>query len=173
MIWIFSSLLLTLSPLSEEVTQFAEEAGKRIDEEAATFLKGLYDQAAFDVPAKCKKCLPSSTSVQLQTYNLMVFISFSVPLESWKEWSQALENRRGVFVLRGLPGNSFQTFAQKVKELRDAGVYAPISIDPESYEKYSIQSVPTVVRLDGEQWDKISGNIRLETVLRIFAEKKS
>lgn len=172
MIWIVSCLLLILpQPISEEVKQFAEEAGKQVNEEAAAFLKDIYERAAFDAPARCKKCLPSSATAQIQTYNLMVFMSFSVPLESWKEWSHSLDRMGGVFILRGLPGNSFQTFAQKVKELRDAGVHTPISVDPESYEKYRIQSVPSIVLLEGEKHDRVAGNVRMETVLRIFVEK--
>lgn len=169
MSWIISWLLLILPPsISEEVKQFSENAGKQVDEEALSFLKDLYERAASDVPEKCKKCLPSPTSVQLPTYNLMVFMSFSVPLESWKDWSYSLEKMEGVFVLRGLPGNSFQAFAQKIKELRNAGVNAPISIDPEAYEKYGIEVVPSIVIIEGEQYDKISGNIRMERAFSLF-----
>ncbi len=170
--WIISCFLLTLPPsISEEVKQFSEKAGKQLDEDALIFLKDLYDQASSDAPAKCKKCLPSLTSAQLPTYELMVFMSFSVPLESWKDWSQSLEKVGGIFVLRGLPDNSFRIFAQKVKELRKDGVNVPIYIDPEAYEKYEIQGVPSTVLLDGEKYDKMTGNIHLEAILRAFKQK--
>jgi conjugal transfer pilus assembly protein TrbC len=165
-IWVVSCLLLTLPPLSEEIAQFSEEAGKRIDEEAAAFLKNLYQQTTPESP--CKKCLPL-TSVQ-PAYNLMVFMSFSVPLESWKDWSYALERRGGVFVLRGLPENSFQTLAQKVKELRDAGINAPIYIDPDACERYRIEMVPSIVFAEGEKFHKIVGNIRMEKAFDLLAD---
>ncbi len=174
MSWVISYFLLTLTPsISEEVKRFSEQAGKQVDEEALTFLKDLYTQAPPDSPIKCKKCVAPPIGAHSSSYNLMTFMSFSVPLESWKEWSKSLEKIGGVFVLRGLPGNSFQIFAQKIKELRNAGINAPIYVDPEAYHKYGIQAVPTTVLLDGEKYDKITGNIHLEAALRAFKEKGS
>jgi len=161
-------LLILAASISEDVQKSSDEAAKLVDEEAVTFLKGLYDQTSSDGPLKCKKCLSSLGSAQTTTYNLMVFMSFSIPLESWKDWSQSLEREGGVFVLRGLPGNSFHTFAQKVKELRNAGVKSPIRIDPEAYDQYEIKEVPCTVLLDGDAYDKMTGNIHLEAALRTF-----
>ena len=118
------------------------------------------------ISPKCRNC------TQPAGQNLMVFISFSVPMESWKEWSVGMEKSGGTFVLRGLPDNSFQLFSKKVTELRKEGVKAPIVIDPEAYSKYGIEAVPAVVQLDGQKYDKMSGNIRLEEVLRRFAQAK-
>ena len=170
MSWILPCFLLALSlSIPEEVKQLSEESWKQVDEEAAAFLKGLYDDAQSKNPVKCKKCTSSPESSQLQSYKLMVFISFSVPLESWKDWSESLEKTGGIFVIRGLPGNSFRLFSEKVMELKKAGVNAPISIDPELYEEYEVKAVPTVVRVKGEEYDKISGNVHLEAALKIFA----
>jgi conjugal transfer pilus assembly protein TrbC len=98
----------------------------------------------------------------------MVFISFSVPIESWKDWSQTLEKNGGVFILRGLPGNSFRLFAKKVIALRKAGVRAPIRIDPEAYEKYAIEAVPTIVVSTDAGYNKIVGNASPDWVLAMF-----
>ncbi len=172
MSWLVPSLLLILTlSISEEAKQFAEQAGKQADEEAFLFLKSLYEQEPAKNSPKCKNCPSVSENFQPSRYNLLVFMSFSVPLESWKEWSQSLEKAGGILVLRGLPGNSFLAFSQKIKELRDAGVTAPICIDPEAYGRYGVQEVPTTVLLNGEKYNKIAGNIYLETVLKIFKEK--
>lgn len=167
MIWVIACCLMALPPPSEEVAQFVEEAGQQIDEEAAAFLKNLYEQVIPESP--CKKCLPSQAGVQ-PTYNLMVFMSFSVPLESWKDWSYALESRGGAFVLRGLPGNSFQILDQKIKELRDAGVHAPIYVDPEVYGKYEVEVVPSIVFVEGAKFRKITGNVRMEKIFDLFLD---
>src|SRR5579863_4497695 len=55
------------------------------DKEAQAFLKSLY------TATECKKCIPPSND------KLLVFISFSMPLESWKEWSYSLEKEGGIF----------------------------------------------------------------------------
>ena len=136
-------------------------------EEASSFLKKLHEEASSGAPG-CAKCSQKAPDLR---HNLMVFISFSVPLESWKEWSHALEKFGGTFVLKGIPDNSFQMFMKKIVELRRAGVNAPISIDPEAYEKFGVNTTPTVVALNGKEYDKVAGNIHLEAALRMFNEK--
>ena len=98
-------------------------------------------------------------------------MSFSVPIESWKDLSSQLEQTGGSFVLRGLPENSVKSFLKQISSLREAGVHAPILIDPEAFEKYAIKAVPTIVLINGEECDKMTGNIPVKTVLRSFAEK--
>ena len=99
----------------------------------------------------------------------MVFISFSVPEASWKEHSQILEQLGGVFILRGLPDNSFSEFARKVKHLREAGINAPILIDDEAFAKYRIHHAPTIVLKNGQIHDKVTGNLQIPEALTIFA----
>lgn len=164
--WIFASLICT-SSLSEEDKEFLYQAERQLKEEASMYLKKLYAEAS-SAPRDCAKC---SQKVPAQKHNLMVFISFSVPIESWKEWSHALEKFGGIFVLKGIPDNSFQMFLKKIIELRRAGVNAPICIDPEAYERFGIEAAPTVVALNGKEYDKVAGNIHLEAALRMFNEK--
>lgn len=99
-----------------------------------------------------------------------IFISFSVPIESWKDLSCELEKAGGVFVLNGIPNGSFSEFADKVKEIRSKGIDAPIQIDPQSFEKYGIEHVPAFVLDDGNEFDKIYGNIPLSKALQLIAE---
>lgn len=168
MIWAIATLFLVISPpIPEEIKEFAGQAEKQIDGDAAAFLLGLVN-----TPKKeCSKCLPNAQSVSSSNSpSLKVFMSFSVPMETWKDFSKQLEQMNGVFVLRGIPGNSFKTLSQKVIELRAAGVNAPLQIDPEIYEKYHIDAVPAFVMEDGAQYDRVVGNIRLEHVLKIFSE---
>lgn len=96
---------------------------------------------------------------------LLVFMSFSAPVETWKDLSSQLEKTDGVFVVRGVPENSFEAFAKKVVELRQAGVGAPIDIDPEAFETYAIDRVPAIVLEEGTRNDKVVGNVRLDAAL--------
>lgn len=132
------------------------------------FLKNLYER--WESP--CPTCHPGPPIQQRQSgRNLMVFISFSVPLESWKDLSAQLEKTDGVFVLKGIPDNSFEKLSEKLVELKAAGVNAPIDIDPEKFETHGIVEVPAFVLEEGPRTDKIFGNIRLDTALREIAEK--
>ena len=99
---------------------------------------------------------------------IQVFMSFSVPTASWVDYSQRMEKEGGVFVIRGLPGNSIEQMIEKLAELRDAGATAPIDIDPESFERHQVTAVPTVVYLDS----KIAGNIRLDEAIRLIEERQ-
>jgi hypothetical protein len=49
-------------------------------------------------------------------------------------------------------------------------VNAPICIDPEAYEKYRIEDVPSIVIIAGEKYHKITGNIRMDKALSLFNE---
>jgi len=126
-----------------------------------TFLEKLLEKKA------CPTCSLQEAS---EESHLMVFISFSVPVESWKDLSLQLEKTEGRFLLRGLPGNSFEELTKKIFEMRAAGVNAPIDIDPDRFEKYGIDAVPAIVLENGETFDRIVGNIRLDAALRLFAE---
>ncbi len=124
-----------------------------------------------------KKCSSSSwLSSQLEQPKdpgLFVFISFSIPRESWKALSLELERAGGVFILNGIPKGSFPEFVAEVEWLRKIGVGAPIQIDPLAFLKYSIESVPAIVLSDGQLFDKVEGNIPLRTALDLFLQSGS
>jgi type-F conjugative transfer system pilin assembly protein TrbC len=90
------------------------------------------------------------------TPSLLVFMSFSVPLESWKETSFYLEKLNGAFVLQGLPNNSFEELAKQIIQLRQKGIRAPILLDPHTFTTYNVTSSPTFVLIQDSHHDKIS-----------------
>lgn len=110
--------------------------------------------------AACRGCFPMEETGTRTTF---VFISFSVPTETWKDYSQEMD-QGGVFILRGVPNNSFSDFALKVAELRREGVYAPIELDPELFLKHSVEVVPTIVFQNG---NRVEGNITLDRAKRL------
>jgi len=101
-----------------------------------------------------------------------VFVSFSVPEESLKELSQGLEEIGGSFVIKGLPHNSFRQLLQKTKHLKEIGILAPISIDPESFEYFKVDRVPTFVLKVEDSFEKYEGNVPLFDVLREFSKRE-
>ncbi len=122
-----------------------------------------------------KPCAGCSAQAAIPTREdgktLRIFMSFSVPLESWKDLSGQLEMTDGFFVLKGFPDNSFEEGTLKIMELRTKGVNAPIDIDPAAFEEFEIDSVPAIVLEDGKKTDTIQGNLRLDAALREIAEK--
>ncbi len=130
--------------------------------------------------AGCTGAAQKCSSPNLQTkdpsfseksYQLLVFISFSAPISTWKEFSSILVTGKGAFVLRGIPSNSFPLFSKRVEELRKEGIYAPILIDPEAFERYAIDAIPSVVLFNGSKHDKLVGNRVLFSSLQLFAEQ--
>lgn len=121
-------------------------------------------------PRVSSKCQAPSSPLFSKSQNLFIFISFSVPLETWKEYSYLLEKTEGVFVLRGLPENSFPLLSQKIQSLREEKIFASIQIDPEAFEKYAIDAIPSIVLTEDSQYDKMTGNISLSHALKVFSE---
>ena len=122
---------------------------------------------------KCPSSMPfmENTHSDICKNKLLVFASFSLPAESWKEHSHTLQKLEGSFILRGLPSNSFSDLSKKMKDLRKKEVLANIDIDPELFEKYNIDSIPTIVLIEDDKFDKVSGNIPIKSALKLFAEK--
>lgn len=171
-------MLLTMAFLaSDEATEFVRQSTK-IDPESLLFLESLQCTKCKEYqdlqtrpidekdPKKCSTILPIA-HIEKEG-NILVFASFSLPINTWKEFSHFLEKTRGEFVMRGIPKNSFLLFSAKVQELKKSGVNASIRIDPEAFQKYNIQAVPTLIVERGGEFDKVSGNIRPQDALNLM-----
>lgn len=104
---------------------------------------------------------------------LLVFISSSVPIESWQAHSKVLEKIGGSFVLRGMPQNSLKEFIKYAQRLKKRGIGASIKVDSSGFEKYEIKSVPAIVLKTSEAFDKTIGNIQIREALDLFSRKGS
>lgn len=174
---ILASLLLAASliPPDKEIENFLKGMQSPDIEEAHAFI----EEPAQTNDTQEKKCncpsessfLSNSPLYPVSNGRLLVFTSFSLPIESWKEHSHFLEKTGGCFVLRGLPSNSFDILSQKILELRKEGILANIFIDPEAFEKYRIDAIPCFVLEEEQHFDKLSGNLPLPIVLKAFSEK--
>lgn len=103
---------------------------------------------------------------------LYIFVSFSMPDEAWISLSKEVVKVGGIFVLRGLPGNSFKQLAAKIHTLRKDGMHATIQIEPRLYKKFAVEKVPCFVSVDGDSYDKLSGNVTLSYALEKMKIKR-
>lgn len=127
---------------------------------------------AFLQENKCKGCASSNEILQEpEEEPLLVAMSFSVPEETWLSLSKEMEAIPSTFIVRGIPKNSFQEFSKKILQLKERGMNASVQIDPESFQNFSIEEVPSFILRGDGGYDKISGNLSLAFVLQKFSEE--
>lgn len=116
----------------------------------------------------CKGKCPSFQPTSEFEPVLQVCMSFSVPIQVWKDLNEELIRHHGVFVVKGLPNNSFQAFAQKVLEFRKHGITAPIRIDPKLFERVKVNQVPLFVFSEKDEMHTVSGTVTIPYVLDLM-----
>ena len=117
---------------------------------------------------------------------LKVFISSSMGPELLKTYVRQARRYGGVLVFNGLPDNSWVKLNKTVTEIVGNEEGVGIQIDPEEFDRFTIKTVPAFVLIkeadlitgtseepaeDKVIYDKVTGNIGIETALRLFAEK--
>lgn len=110
----------------------AGAGAKSIDLEA---LARGYDQAAADAVADARFASGP---------RLLVFVSFSIPEGSLKRLVDQADRAGATLVLRGLIGGSLVRTAQRARTLI-AGRNVGFQIDPQAFDRYGVQVVPTFV----------------------------
>jgi len=118
--------------------------------------------------ASCKGKCPSFNPTPNVEPSLQVCMSFSVPTQVWKDLNEDLIRHQGVFVVRGLPNNSFQAFAQKVLEFRKHGITAPIRMDPKLFERLKVHQVPLFVVKKQDETHTVSGTVTIPYVIELM-----
>jgi type-F conjugative transfer system pilin assembly protein TrbC len=113
----------------------------------------------------CKGKCPSFNPTPDKEAALQVCMSFSVPTQVWKDLNEDLMRHHGVFVVKGLPNNSFQAFAEKVLEFRKHGITAPIRIDPKLFEQLKVNQVPQFVVKQQDETHTVSGTLTIPYVM--------
>lgn len=91
-----------------------------------------------------RQCI-GSVETKEEEPNILLFVSFSIPENIWLQLSEEAESQDAVFVIKGLPNNSFSDLAKKVLGLKKKGFSSDIQIDPTKFEKYNIKKVPAFV----------------------------
>lgn len=181
LIGLFLTCICTLSAQEEDWLLKAQ----KIDEEAIKWLKGhlkerlnsenfLKNPLDEDKPHShsnnCKNCISEHLSLE-EPSSLYVFMSFSLEDSLWIQFSKELEKIGGTFVLRGLPQNSFKELANRIFDLQDKGVIVPIQIHPKLFQEYEVEIVPSIVVVEENQYDKISGNLSIQCALEKMSQR--
>lgn len=78
-----------------------------------------------------------------QSENLMIFASFTMPKESLKRLVHQANMLGASVIMRGFKDNTIKATALAIRELGEHG--GNVVINPNSFVKYQIQAVPTVV----------------------------
>jgi len=94
--------------------------------------------------------------------DLLVFVSFSMPLETLKGLNNQVKQHGGKLVFRGLVDGSFKKMGAKLQELG-----AEVLIDPTLFERHGVTHVPTFIK----DTDRLVGNVSLDYVLHTFAQE--
>lgn len=110
---------------------------------------------------------------------LLVFVSFSIPMPTLKALARDVNRVGGKLVLRGLVKGTFSegSFPETLIKLQE--LQEEILIDPTLFEAYQVERVPTFVLREkttesAEEkmtYDVLSGNVSLGFALEQFAEK--
>lgn len=116
----------------------------------------------------CKGKCPTFNPTPDQAPQVQVCMSFSVPFQVWKDLNADLIQNNGVFVVKGLPNNSFQAFAEKVLDFRKQGITAPIRIDPKLFERHHIQNVPLFILSHQNETHTVSGTLTIPYVMDLI-----
>lgn len=106
-----------------------------------------------------------------ESFSLYVFMSFTLEDTLWIQFSKELEKIGGIFVLRGLPQNSFKELANRIFELQEKGVTVPIQIHPQLFQQYEVLLVPTIVVVEENRHDKISGTLSIKGALEKMSSR--
>ena len=115
---------------------------------------------------------------------VLIFVSFSMPINSLKAWSTQAKKIHAPLVIRGLVNDSFLDTQKSVKKMI-GDQQGGIMIDPRLFKQYQITQVPAVVILHKnnnpclrnqscwgqENFDVVFGDIGLESALQMIVNR--
>jgi conjugal transfer pilus assembly protein TrbC len=106
---------------------------------------------------------------------IVVFVSFSMPDASLKQWMKQAELIHAPVVIRGLIHNSFKETIQKMAALTNDN-HGGVQLDPTLFRRFQIKQVPAVVvwkesdclsnQSCVENYDVIYGDVELSFALQ-------
>ena len=171
--WLMLLLLFLLIFLLGMFFQMAEceaatepEASK-INSATATEVN-VIDQV-FSGYEQIQKQSSCSSNINNKKEGFYIFISLNMP-ESLLEQYDVLAKKIGAkLILRGFRNNSFKETANYLKTIKDQGI--AIEIDPMTFKKFSITSVPSFVLSDNNKFDKLVGNVSIKYALEQFEQQ--
>lgn len=126
----------------------------------------------------------ASFTIKEPANEVLIFVSFSMPMKSLQAWSAQAQKIHAPLVVRGLLGDSFGETQKAVKRMigdQNGGVM----LDPRLFERYQITQVPAVVvrkKMNNaclsnqscwysEVWDRVIGDMGLADALQFIADR--
>lgn len=149
--------VLQLLKIAEKNKQLYKKEAEQLKDQAIQHIKkSLHLEILNPKTASCTK--PNLARLDQETERkFLIFVSFSMPKSALQALYAEAKNHQAVLVLRGLKDGSFKATAEYLKALEIS-----VQIDPESFKKYQINRVPTIVALRDNEFDSISGNISFQ-----------
>lgn len=121
-----------------------------------------------------------SEASSLQMSPIIIFVSFSMPKQSLKNWMRDAEKIHAPVVIRGLINNSFKETTKSMMELTKDN-HGGVQLDPTVFEYFHIDKVPAVVVTTNaacsqhqscpENYDVIYGDVTLRFALQKIADQ--
>ena len=168
-------LFLFSTALGWEHAEWLNGVEKRLDEDAVAWLRKQINpnEERKYLPELSQECAPCHKGgvIDIAEPKLFVFMSFSVPENIWLSLSQEMANYQAVFVLRGLPNNSFKSFAQKIAQLKKQGLAASVQIHPQLFNEHSIERVPAFLFIDHSTTHQVAGAISLNYAIDLIGQE--
>lgn len=156
-----------------ERMQSAEAQAQKID--VPDFIKQLKDN---DVSRENKGFINNLQRKQQMQYqaaqkpqpSIQYFVSFSIP----QNGLAIMLNNAAQFAvpvnIRGMINNDFRQTANTIFEMTKGSNKGGVQINPKAFRQYGITAVPALVVTCGNKFDRVSGDIRIDGLLRKVAE---
>jgi len=101
---------------------------------------------------------------------IQYFVSFSIP----RNGLAIMLNNAAQFAvpvnIRGMINNDFRQTANTIFEMTKGSNKGGVQINPKAFRQYGITAVPALVVTCGNTFDRVSGDIRIDGLLRKVAE---
>lgn len=158
-----------------------ESAKKSIWVESQDIIRKFLSGSA----ANINDSITNESSIMASKPKLLIFVSTSMSETLLKNYYKEASKIEGILVFKGLPNGSFKELVRLIMRLNDGqnkeqeGVVTGAVIDDESFNKFGVSVVPTIVLIKEEEcldeesckveYDKIAGNIGVRAALQEFA----
>ena len=101
---------------------------------------------------------------------IQYFVSFSIP----RNGLVIMLNNAAQFAvpvnIRGMINNDFRQTANTIFEMTKGSNKGGVQINPKAFRQYGITAVPALVVTCGDTFDRVSGDMRIDGLLRKVAE---
>lgn len=153
--------------------QSAESQAQKV--EAPDFIKQLQNKGVSRNNLDFINNLQQKQQMQYQAAQkpqpaIQYFLSFSIP----RNGLATMLNNAAQFAvpvnIRGMINNDFWQTANTIFEMTKGSNKGGVQINPKAFRQYGITAVPALVVTCGNKFDRVSGDIRIDGLLRKVAE---